>query len=136
LSLDQLVPLWAWIAGVIGVCLTLSLAMIIFTAGEASRLYATLSGAMHRVRAGNLDADLHITSTDEHADLFRGFNHMIRGLREEVRLLEVTQGLAGELNLDILIQRIMSVASDLLDAERASLFVYDGKTHRRHHSIP
>jgi len=56
--------------------------------------------------------------------------------REEVRLLEVTQGLAGELNLDILNQRIMSVASDLLDAERASLFVYDGKTHRRHHSIP
>src|SRR5437764_11975625 len=27
-----------------------------------------------------------------------------------------------------MIQRIMSAASDLLDAERASLFVYDGKT--------
>ena len=124
----QMLPLWRWITGVIGVCLILSLAMIIFTAGEASRLYATLSGAMRRVRAGNLDADLHITSTDEHADLFRGFNHMIRGLREEVQLLEVTRGLAGELNLDILIQRIMSAASDLLDAERASLFVHDPKT--------
>ena len=53
---------------------------------------------------------------------------MIRGLREEVRLLEVTQAMAGELNLDILIQQIMSAASDLLDAERATLFLYDAKT--------
>src|SRR4051812_9131991 len=124
----QMQPLWRWITGVIGVCLILSLAMIIFTAGEASRLYATLSGAMRRVRAGNLDADLHITSTDEHADLFRGFNLMVRGLRDEVRLLEAIRDLAGELNLDILIQRIMSAVSELLDAERASLFVYDAKT--------
>jgi adenylate cyclase len=83
---------------------------------------------LRRVERGSLDADLHITSTDEHADLFRGFNHMIRGLREEVRLLEVTQAMAGELNLDILIQQIMSAASDLLDAERATLFLYDAKT--------
>ena len=128
LNLEQTLPLWRWIAGVVGVCLVLTLAMIMFTAAEASRLAATLSRAMRRVEAGSLDADLHITSTDEHADLFRGFNHMIRGLREEVRLLEVTQSLAGELNLDTLIQRIMSVASDLLEAERATLFVYDAKT--------
>src|SRR3954468_2578188 len=98
-NIDQveMLPLWRWIAGVIGLCLILSLAMIIFTAGEASRLYANLSGAIRRVRAGNLDADLHITSTDEHADLFRGFNLMVRGLRDEVRLLEAIRDLAGEL---------------------------------------
>jgi adenylate cyclase len=128
LNLEQMLPLWRWIGGVVGACLILTLAMVIFTAAEASRLAATLSGAMRRVEGGSLDVDLHITSTDEHADLFRGFNHMIRGLREEVRLLEVTQSLAGELNLDILIQRIMSAASDLVDAERATLFVYDRKT--------
>src|SRR5205085_5154379 len=43
-------------------------------------------------------------------------------------LLEAIRDLAGELNLDILIQRIMSAVSELLDAERASLFVYDAKT--------
>jgi adenylate cyclase len=128
LTVDQMAPLWRWIDGVIGVCLVLALAMVFFTAEEASRLAGTLSTAMRRVERGSLDLDLHVTSTDEHADLFRGFNHMIRGLREEVRLLEVTQSLAGELNLDTLIQRIMSVASELLDAERASLFVYDAKT--------
>src|SRR3954451_4758392 len=96
----QMLPLWRCIAGVVGLCLILSLAMIIFTAAEASHLYATLSGAMRRAQAGNLDADLHITSTDEHADLFRGFNHMSRCLREQVQLLEVLQELAGELKLD------------------------------------
>jgi adenylate cyclase len=122
LSLDQMVPLWRWIAGVVGICLVLTFAMVILTAAEASRLASRLSAALRGVERGSLDADLHITSTDEHADLFRGFNHMIRGLREEVRLLEVTQAMAGELNLDILIQRIMSAASDLLDAERATVF--------------
>jgi adenylate cyclase len=125
---SELLPLWLWVVGVVAICLVLALSMAIFIAAEVSRSAATLADAMRQVESGELDLDLHITSTDEYADLFRGFNHMIRGLREEVQLLEVTRGLAGELNLDILIQRIMSAASDLLDAERASLFVHDPKT--------
>ena len=127
-GLDEMLPLWLWVVGVVVVCVGLALLMAVMTASEVSRSAATLGLAMHRVEEGNLDADLTITSTDEYADLFRGFNHMIRGLREEVRMLEITQGLAGELNLDSLIQRIMSAASELLDADRATLFVYDPKT--------
>ncbi|HZT87742.1 MAG TPA: adenylate/guanylate cyclase domain-containing protein [Stellaceae bacterium] len=125
---EQMMSLWLWLGGVIAVCLVMALTMATLTAGEVSRSAATLTGAMQRVEAGQLDVDLNVTSTDEYADLFRGFNHMIRRLRDEVRLLEVTQALAGELNLDTLIQRILSAASDLLDAERATLFVYDPKT--------
>jgi len=125
---QQMLPLWLWVIGVVVVCLALALMMSILTASEVSRSAAMLGRAMRLVEAGNLDLDLSITSTDEYADLFRGFNHMIRGLRDEVRMLEVTQGLAGELNLDTLIQRILSAASDLIDAERATLFVFDPKT--------
>ncbi len=125
---SELMPLWLWVVGVVAICLALALSMAVFIAAEVSRSAATLAEAMRQVECGQLDLDLHITSTDEYADLFRGFNLMTRGLREEVQLLEVTQSLAGELNLDTLIQRIMSVASDLLDAERATLFVYDAKT--------
>jgi adenylate cyclase len=125
---SELAPLWLWVVGVVGVCLALGLMMAILTAAEVSRSAATLSGAMRRVEGGDLDLDLNVTTTDEYADLFRGFNHMIRGLRDEVKLLEVTQGLAGELNLDLLIQRIMSAACELLNCERATLFVYDPKT--------
>ena len=128
LSPDQMMPLWRWIGGVVVVCLVLALAVTMFTAGEVSRSAATLIRAMENVEGGKLDSDLSVISTDEYADLFRGFNHMVRGLRDEARLIEVTQGLAGELNLDTLIQRIMSAATDLMSAERATLFVYDPKT--------
>jgi adenylate cyclase len=128
LTADQMLPLWLWIGGVVVVCLGLALVTTMFTAAEVSRSAGTLIDAMRRVEGGQLDADLSITSTDEYADLFRGFNHMVRGLRDEARLIEVTQGLAGELNLDILIQRIMLAAAELMDAERATLFVYDART--------
>ena len=129
-SLDQMLPLWLWVAGVVAVCVGLALMMAVLTASEVSRSAATLRLAMQQVEEGNLNADLTITSTDEYAGLFRGFNHMIHGLRDEVRMLEITQGLAGELNLDTLIQRIMSAASELLDADRATLFVYDPRTNQ------
>lgn len=128
LSGDQMMPLWRWIGGVVVVCLVLALVATMFTAGEVSRSAATLIGAMQNVESGKLDSDLSVISTDEYADLFRGFNQMVHGLREEARLIEVAQGLAGELNLDTLIQRIMSAAADLMKAERATLFVYDAKT--------
>jgi adenylate cyclase len=124
----RMLPLWLWVAGVIAVCMVLALVMSILTASDVSRSAGLLAGAMGQVEAGHLDADLTVVSTDEYADLFRGFNHMIRGLRDEVRMLEVTHGLTGELKLDILIQRIMSAAADLLEAERSTLFVYDRKT--------
>jgi adenylate cyclase len=128
LNADQLMPLWRWIGGVVVVCLILALATTMFTASEVSRSAATLIAAMRNVEGGKLDADLSVVSTDEYADLFHGFNHMVRGLRDEARLIEVTQGLTGELNLDVLIQRIMSAASELMNAERATLFVYDPRS--------
>jgi adenylate cyclase len=127
-SIAEMLPLWLWVVGVVAVCMVLALVMSILTASDVSRSAALLAGAMRHVEAGRLDADLTVTTTDEYADLFRGFNHMIRGLRDEVRMLEVTHGIAGELKLDVLIQRIMSAASDLLDADRSTLFVYDPKT--------
>jgi adenylate cyclase len=123
-----LFPLWLWVVGVVVVCMILALVMAILTASEVSRSAALLGDAMRLVEAGQLDADLTVTTTDEYADLFRGFNHMIRGLRDEVRMLEVTHGLTGELKLDTLIQRIMSAATELLEADRSTLFVFDRKT--------
>jgi adenylate cyclase len=124
----DMLPLWLWVVGVVGVCMLLALVMSILTASEVSRSAGQLAGAMQQVEAGHLEADLAVNTTDEYADLFRGFNHMVRGLRDEVRMLEVTHGLTGELKLDLLIQRIMSAAADLLEAERSTLFVYDPKT--------
>jgi adenylate cyclase len=89
-SLSQMFPLWLWIVGVVGVSLGLALMAAILTASDVSRSADRLSVAMGHVEAGELGADITVTTTDEYADLFRGFNHMIRGLRDEVRMLEVT----------------------------------------------
>ena len=53
---------------------------------------------------------------------------MTSGLRDEVRILEVTHELSGELNLDALLERIMGATTELLDADRSTVLVFDAKT--------
>ena len=47
--------------------------------------------------------------------------------KEEAQLLEVTSSIASELNLDTLLRKIVSVTTDMLTADRSSLFIYDAK---------
>ena len=124
----EMTPLFLWVVGVVLICLGLALTMSILTASEVSRSAAKLVEAMQRVEEGRLHDQLSVTGTDEYADLFRGFNLMTAGLREEVRILEVTHELSGELNLDALLERIMGATTELLDADRSTVFVHDPKT--------
>jgi adenylate cyclase len=48
--------------------------------------------------------------------------------REELELLAITEAISTELHLDTLLVRIVAAATQLLDAERSSLFVYDPTT--------
>jgi adenylate cyclase len=127
-TFDQMLPLWMWVIGVVAVCMIGALVMSILTASEVSRSAAKLISAMNEVEKGVLDNRLFITGTDEYADLFRGYNLMTASLREEVKILEVTHDLTGELNLDVLLERIMRAAVELLNAERGTLFIHDPKT--------
>jgi len=126
-TLPMMWPLWTWMITVMMICLVGALSMSVLTATDVSRAARRLIDGMNEVESGNLAIDLKITGTDEYADLYRGFNLMIEGLREEVRLLEVTQDLAGELNLDHLIGRIMTAATELLDADRSTVFIHDAE---------
>jgi adenylate cyclase len=45
--------------------------------------------------------------------------------REEQELLEITEAISTELHLDTLLVRIVAAPTQLLDAERSTLFVYD-----------
>ena len=128
-GLADMMPLYLWIGGVIAVCGFGSLIMALLTANEVSRSASRMLKAMREVEGGRLDqARLDVVSTDEYADLFRGFGHMVDSLREEQRILEVSNDLAGELQLDLLIARIMRATTELLNAERSTLFIYDPKT--------
>jgi adenylate cyclase len=129
LTSAQMAPLYTFIIGVVLVCALGSFSMALLTASEVSRSAARMLDAMGKVEKGRLDeAHLDVISTDEYAELFRGFGLMVDALREEQKILSVSHDLAGELKLDVLIARIMTAAADLLGAERSTLFVHDPKT--------
>ncbi|MBI3270863.1 MAG: GAF domain-containing protein [Planctomycetes bacterium] len=52
---------------------------------------------------------------------------VVRAREEESKLLEVTSALARELQLEPLLQKIMESVKGILDAEKATLFMYDPK---------
>lgn len=125
-----MMPLYVWIGGVIALCMAGAVVMAVLTANEVSRSASRMIDAMREVESGRLDeAQLDVISTDEYADLYRGFSLMLESLREEQRILEISHDLVGELKLDLLIARIMKATAQLLNADRSTLFVHDAKTH-------
>jgi adenylate cyclase len=125
----SMLPLYVWIGGVIILCMAGSVIMAMLTANEVSRSAARMIAAMREVEGGRLDeARLDVITTDEYADLYRGFSLMLDSLREEQRILEISHDLVGELKLDLLIARIMKATAELLGADRSTLFVHDAKT--------
>jgi adenylate cyclase len=128
-TISMMMPLYIWITGVVLVCMAGSVLMALLTAHEVSRSAAQLIDNMRMVESGDLEGvKLEVISTDEYADIYRGFQLMVEALREEQLILEVSNDLAGELKLELLIARIMRTTADLLNAERSTLFVYDRKT--------
>jgi adenylate cyclase len=126
---DDLVSLYTWTLGVVTVCIIGAISMAILTSQEVSKSAARLIEAMRQVESGQLDdAKIDVVSADEYADINRGFGLMLESLRQEQQILEVTQDLAGELLLEVLIARIMTATTQLLIAERATLFLYDEKS--------
>jgi adenylate cyclase len=129
-GMGDMMPLYLWIAGVIITCMVGAVIMALLTANEVSRSADRMLAAMKQVEKGEIDeVHLDVISTDEYADLFRGFELMVDSLREEQRILEISNDLAGELQLDVLIAKIMRATTELLNAERSTLFVYDEKSH-------
>lgn len=81
--------------------------------------------AMERAERGDLKIQLPEDVDGVYATLYRRFNGMIDGIRDEAEILQVAQELSGELELDALLARIMGTTTDLLDADRSTIFVHD-----------
>ena len=58
-------------------------------------------------------------------DNARLYEKVEKARAEEARLLEVTNAIASELKIDILLHKIINAATYILNADRSSLFVYD-----------
>ena len=86
------------------------------------------SVVMEQAESGDLEAHLPTEGEGVYAILYRRFNRMIDGIRDEAQILKVAQELSGELQLDVLLANIMGTTTDLLDADRSTIFVHDTAT--------
>jgi adenylate cyclase len=83
--------------------------------GDFSETDAALLEAINRQAASALEQAQMVEKLD-------------RLRREEDELLAVTEAISTELHIDPLLARIMRAATELLDAERSTLFIYDHAT--------
>lgn len=56
------------------------------------------------------------------------FDELQKAKQEETKMLEVTTAISSELQLKPLLLKIMDVTTDILDADRSTLFMHDEKT--------
>lgn len=96
---------------VIGVAQVLNKAKGAFDADDLSLLEALTAQAA----AAFINAQLH--------------ERIERAQREESQLLEITTAISRELQLEPLLQKIMGVVTEILDADRSTLFMHDKATH-------
>jgi adenylate cyclase len=80
--------------------------------GAFTAIDMTLLGGINR----------HAASALEQAHLME---RLEKARREELELLAITEAISTELHLDTLLARIVGATTQLLDAERSTLFIYD-----------
>jgi len=101
------VPVRTRLGDTIGVAEVLNKTAHVFTAADSALLRAFTT---------------HVASALENIQLSERAQVAIR---EESRIMEVTQAISSELDIDRLLRKIMSISTELLEAERSTLFLHD-----------
>jgi adenylate cyclase len=83
--------------------------------GCFTQLDAALLAAVNRLAASALEQAQLVEKLD-------------RARREEEELLAITEAISTELHIDALLTRIVQAATEMLEAERSTLFLYDATT--------
>jgi len=66
----------------------------------------------------------HAAAALESSQLYESF---AKALRDEAQLLGITAALSSELHLDALLDKIMAITTEVLDADRSTLFLHDAE---------
>jgi len=92
----------------------------------ATQVLNKLSGDFGREDLTLLEAlTLQAAAALENAQLFE---QVERARHEESKLLEITSAISSELQLEALLVKIVHVTTEMLDADRSTLFLFDAKT--------
>ncbi|NUQ72727.1 MAG: adenylate/guanylate cyclase domain-containing protein [Polyangiaceae bacterium] len=109
-------PLEAWVGLLFGSSCGVTLVMAALLAREVSSATTSLVRAMKRVERGELDVHLDVTSTDEFADLYEGFNRMSKGLLERERLHDAFGRYVGQAIAEDIMRRGVSMGGATVNA--------------------
>lgn len=110
-----LMVLWQWVAWLTLISAVVVLMMSAVLARDVSYPATELVTAMQKVGDGALDARLVVTTTDEFADLFEGFNQMTQGLQERERLRDAFGRYMGPV-ADQVLQNGVQLGGELVNA--------------------
>ena len=77
--------------------------------------------------SGDVD-DQYMEREDEIGDIAKSIEADQKNRRDELKLLETTRAIATELNLDNLLAQIIRASTELLDAERSTLYLFDAES--------
>ncbi|MBT5429555.1 MAG: GAF domain-containing protein, partial [Rhodospirillaceae bacterium] len=76
--------------------------------------------------SGDVD-DQYMEREDEIGDIAKSIEADQKNRRDELKLLETTRAIATELNLDNLLAQIIRASTELLNAERSTLYLFDAE---------
>lgn len=93
-----------------------------------TRPIEAMTSVMRRRARGDYSGSVdpaYLKRDDEIGAIARSLEYDQQQRRDEERMLEITTALSSQLQLDILLEKIMAGATELLDAERSTLFLWD-----------
>ena len=114
---------------VIGILILLSLRLIQSFSKNLDYLLNLQINTLDSVASGELETSIPLITRDEFRLIASKTNSMIDGLKasreKEGILMQMMQDVSSEIELKPLLKKIVSLASEFLDAERSSIFLYD-----------
>jgi class 3 adenylate cyclase len=114
--LTFMAPLELWVGLLFGSSCGVTLVMSALLAREMSSATTSLVRAMKRVERGELDVHLDVTTTDEFADMYEGFNRMTKGLVERERLHDAFGRYVGQAIAEDVMRRGVSMGGATVQA--------------------
>lgn len=115
-ALGFMAPLEAWVGLLFFSSCGVTLVMSALLAREVSMATTNLVRAMKRVERGELDVRLDVTTTDEFADMYEGFNRMTKGLVERSRLHDAFGRYVGQAIAEDVMRRGVSMHGATINA--------------------
>ena len=113
------------------IILTIIIIGLSITISSFTKPIMMMSSIMRQRLIGDYSGDVddnYMMRDDEIGDIAKSIEADQKNRRDELKLLKTTRAIATELNLDNLLAQIIGASTELLDAERSTLYLFDAES--------